>query len=709
MESPSVGPIIKQDPDRDESADEHLPHHGSEGESSWHEDEREDELEDEFSSGSDSKSRLPDYASAQVTARSATQYRSEVEGNLPGSREGSPADDGGNAGMSFGQRRRLKRDPATSDLEEGDFKRLRSSYHDSARKLLNGEIRELVSYSDRAYGELRPSRIGVLDWTSAEKETFFTALSRYGRDNVQEISVRIGTKSAVEVQEYLQLLHSGMKERALDNARTSLLGTVDVPAALQLSEELCAALERGADELASRQERWEDQEESRKWGKFWLLSADVNHQIKQWGEFWLDSASSSQQDGIKAAQGEMGHRWQGFMRAMQLFDLENWLELSTRVFMNPSSPREAENWQNLAEEGKQPAIRTTAFLDFHRLAVDLTKKLVSATIFVTMSRLRAMTPGSFHRKDHVKQEDVEAAVKMLGLQANREQFWIGCARRCNLEVHRRLALAVHLRGAMDYDKVEKLLSSEDYSKYRVFHQHPIGEEHSASSSDTYSEVEEGGSDRMKHERRRPSISDSSSADDGSSQEYPMRDLASEYMKEFELDYREPIDPSDSEFDRPQKHHNRFSKRAEEDEIRGRGHDAHAEAADLKASLEEEHRLWEMLELEPPFPIKPELLQVPERPMEDRKTHQALTDWRTRIEYISEWDGLEALPPPGAFTRPSNLPQHGGTQYSSAKRVQEHLESEAPVTFSISPQKSDDSGEEREYSGSGVETETASST
>src|SRR5947207_9332026 len=58
-----------------------------------------------------------------------------------------------------------------------------------------------------------------------------------------------------------------------------------------------------------------------------------------------------------------------------LFCLSCWLELSERLFMNPGRRLES-NWHNMAAEGERPALTYAAFVDFHDLAVSLTRRLI---------------------------------------------------------------------------------------------------------------------------------------------------------------------------------------------------------------------------------------------------------------------------------------------------------------------------------------------
>jgi RNA polymerase I-specific transcription initiation factor RRN5 len=345
------------------------------------------------------------------------------------------------------------------------------------------------------------------------------------------------------------------------------------------------------------------------------------------------------------------------------------------VFMNPAPPREDENWRFLVEQDEEPSIRATAFQDFHNLAISITKRLVSATIFCAMSRLRALDSKSFNRYEMVKVPDVEAAAKTIGLKVNSDEFWIGCPRRCNLEMYPTISALASDSPAMDYDEVENMLRGEkrtsNHSPYPT-----DGEADSLSSSAAVSYTDErqspyptdGEADSLSSsaavsytdERQSPDLDHSGSESELEADEDhesiilkdpPVRDLASEYLEGVMLENYGPIDPSDSEYEHAHKHQERMLKRAQAKEKLAEAHEEYAEAFDLQASLIEEQRLWEVLKQDPPFTIKPENIELPEEPKQFRTEGEELLDWRNRLQFWSEWETLEQPIPSFAFSNP----------------------------------------------------------
>src|ERR1700739_3564239 len=79
-------------------------------------------------------------------------------------------------------------------------------YSDDYRRLLNATIADaaagIVYDSD---GPLLPNYVGASLWTAVEKERFFNALARCGKDDIHKIAGYVGTKTEVEVRAYMLL------------------------------------------------------------------------------------------------------------------------------------------------------------------------------------------------------------------------------------------------------------------------------------------------------------------------------------------------------------------------------------------------------------------------------------------------------------------------------------------------------------------------
>lgn len=449
--------------------------------------------------------------------------------------------------------------------------------------LLNSDINNAIArnVSDDNI-KLERSQIGSSVWTGSEKDKFFITLSRMGRDNVKAISTHIGTKSELEVQEYMQLLHTEFIKRRIDGR---MLELPDFTAAFEISEECSKELERAADRLASLQEKSESGVEREKWGDSWLLTPEISH--------WLNKRRN--QDGGNKAIDEV-------LPAANLFNLDKWLELSDRIFMNPSDSEQ--NWESIGDE--PPSIRATAFEDFHSLAVFITKKLVSTTLYCTMSRERATQAQKTKHAD-VTPADVEAAVNILKLAHNSDDFWKKSARRCNLQVVDEDDTTV-----LPYVEVEVDLSS------------------------------------MPHSRRSRSRSTSRPPREGailpSSEETSAGDVESsdDSLAEYEDENEEGGFFSDTE----------RSKVTQDREAKVKAMEAYTESLDQQRGQEEEVRLWNMIGKYPADRLK-EKEEDLVRPRRLVNVFEEQLEWREHVNFRSEWEVMEGVVEEEEFERNRN--------------------------------------------------------
>ncbi|KAI9672507.1 MAG: hypothetical protein M1817_003273 [Caeruleum heppii] len=499
------------------------------------------------------------------------------------------------------------------------IKKLPSAYRDSYRNLLNEMILGINTQGEPPQvSQLPPSQIGLSHWTSQEKEVFFHALTRLGRDNLSGISSAITTKSEPEVAAYLQLLRRGAVERSLSTAARFALVPSDHPAAYEISPECCEALELAGDELAVRQEIHERKQEEKRWKDIWLL----------------DSATAGWIEGHLAA-GNVEDQTEedlGILRpAVRLLRLEMWLQLSNRIFMNPGSPREHENWQRMAEDDdEEPSIRATAFTDFYTLAVSLTRRLTQTALFCAMSRLRAKTP---HRPDllpEVRPCDVHAACDVLRLKRNAEAFWIGAARRGALDVYHEplweLRYTARRKRRLEYDEVEGILRGEIPFVKRRKGGAAIAADSDNAPRDPKSEPSATETDKLLTDG--DSDSDTSPEDITSTSPSPSPS------------YNLPPPPQNPN------HHTLPTNQ-----------DLYATALDQRANHIEERRLWEdVLHQRPPSPFLNSPSPLPdekvekaekgegegymglERPPREKKDIDEMAEWRDGCERLAEWEG-----------------------------------------------------------------------
>ncbi|KAI0161651.1 hypothetical protein GGR52DRAFT_585908 [Hypoxylon sp. FL1284] len=317
------------------------------------------------------------------------------------------------------RRRRAAEEPHLPPL-----KRQKGTLHPKYVSLLNGEIADAAAGIVKAPDDpqLGHSRVGAVLWTAAEKQAYFSALGRLGRDDCAGIAARIGAKSALEVRQYTMLLDEADRTRCAEGGdrRRALLN--DAPAAAELSTELCAALEAAADDAAVRQEEREARLEQKRWGSSsrWLVTASLVPAL----EYQLRERHDQQ----------LLTR----MPFVELFRLGNWLRLSERVFMNSAVVPDG-NWRCASAE--PPAVRATALADFYSLTISLTRRLVSAALFIARSRFKAKQAGDRRAgraiSAVVKARDVHAALASVSMKEGaRREFWARAARRLRLDVYK---------------------------------------------------------------------------------------------------------------------------------------------------------------------------------------------------------------------------------------------------------------------------------
>lgn len=492
-------------------------------------------------------------------------------------------------------------------------KRLKGVYNNDYRELLNTAIHEAAcgDILDE-YPPLLGSQIGSSVWTPEEKDSFFKSLSRLGRHNSRGIALRIGSKSELEVQEYLQLLRQGMIDRW--DLRQQPFDLTDFQAAFEISEECDNMLEKAGDGLAARQEHVEEEKERAKWGDIWLLTKDVCASIEQQRR---EQGERSIEESLPAA---------------NLFDLKTWLELPQTIFMNNGEPREDGNWEAFAEQDEAPAIRATAFEDFHALAVSITRRLISTVLFCTMSRRRAMHSIAIKRAE-VTEDDVEAAVRILGLKNNSFEFWVEIARRNSLNV---FDFDEHSGHDIDltYDEVEAALRQtrrRSRSRSRSISRQPsfIKSAHSSVGAE------------MDQDVPTDSIAESLETDDES-----QYDPESDLLSDSSLDDGEIAGLSDGQVSSRSL---QLKESRERKYKMKRAQDAYIETYDNAANQAEENQLWKLVGPSSPVEIKPEPSEMPDKPKMNMKVPTEV-DWKDKTKYWSPWETLQSPVPEENFTK-----------------------------------------------------------
>lgn len=330
----------------------------------------------------------------------------------------------------------------TNDIaKDGDasVQRIQNEVLRSYRDLLNSAIAEVnTSSEDAGSDHLPPSQIGISFWSTKEKHQFFDAIQSHGPGDIATLATAIGTKCEAEIRAYILLLQEGVRE--CNANATQQFGPADVSAAIEVQFESLQAEELLASAVELRAKAAEEAKEQKRWGDSqWLIDEAAAAAIdERFGDSTIEVTRESQakEDPAETSNGLPDDR-ESDNRAPssdELFNASIFLQLSRSLFMNLKDPEM--NWQTIsetAEDGVRPSMRRTAFNDFHNLVVSFTRRLMQASIFQTLSRLRASTDPRL--RPHVNGFDVAAARETMGLQSQRPEYWAAAIKRCGIEVH----------------------------------------------------------------------------------------------------------------------------------------------------------------------------------------------------------------------------------------------------------------------------------
>ncbi|KAF2089675.1 hypothetical protein K490DRAFT_3532, partial [Saccharata proteae CBS 121410] len=422
------------------------------------------------------------------------------------------------------------------------------------------------------------SVVGVSKWTVAEKQAFFRGLDKYGRDNVPSIAALIQTKSLPEVRDFLLLLQKSLVNLHRHNSHPHQPALHEFPAAIELSEECCKNLDTAGAALAWYQDTYEARREQEKHGDYWLLTPELGELVEERDQEVDAQDSNHGEEDVDEEVDEVLDA----VPAARLFHLKRWIEL---IGLFSANARSEESWNLDTSLEEKLGIYYKAFEDFHRLAVSVTQRLVTAIIFQATNRLR-MTEDYIRVGPYVRRIDVFAAVDVLGLPRSSWDFWIKTPRRLGLQVSKGKGKQ---KRNLSYDEMELELS-RPYGKKR-----PRRGEIWKPEVDVVSE----------HGQAQPN---------GENTNHDLSDMSDTYLDGIDVTDSEP-DPDDP-----------YTQHVE-----------YAERVDQQQSRREERKLWKMLGQDPPPGLLPKPQELPQKPWSRRKTQEELADWRDVLDFKSPWE------------------------------------------------------------------------
>lgn len=475
-------------------------------------------------------------------------------------------------------------------------------YNDRYRKLLNRVVNDVIQQAPSAELEERhDSQIGAVAWSVQEKESFFESIQRLGCHDLAAISRTVGTKTELEILQFISLLEAASTHQQLRDRQKALLDASTLSAAFEISDDCGAALEAAADTLALYQNRENERREKQRHGSHWLLTPKLAKRI----HLCLRKDPNGE---AKIAE---------TVPSAVLLDLKAFLDLSSRLFMN--SGDQDHNWRSFVDSRERPSIFFTAFSDLTYLVLSVTERLVQTAIFLAMSRLRAVEASTYIPSKYVTKQDIRAALAIVGMKADAKEYWIGVAERCKLNIIERRGRVRKRKVSgrqLDYAEVVEVLSKD--RNQRVSRSRSTSKDQSSD----YSDMSESSSMGTSHSG---SIAANLQPESTSEEDMP----SSPALSDSKLTFASPEDVcSQNRLDHAQL--------------------AYMSALDHRNSLEEEQRLWALLEKAPTSQIHPEAIVVPKNPGPERKTSKDLQRWRTTIDYGAEWEMNEAAVPPVDF-------------------------------------------------------------
>jgi hypothetical protein len=295
--------------------------------------------------------------------------------------------------------------------------------------------------------------------------------------------------------------------------------------------------------------------------------------------------------------------------------------LSENVFMHGSRDGSVDNWRAFAEGDETPAVMIQAVADFYDLVVNLSRRVVQATIFLTKSRLRASTSNHHQPVKTVQVEDVLAAREVLNMPANLWMYWTKLPRRYGFKV----VSGSHRRGdtektSLSYDDVEAMLSIRHHRGRRrslssyssASSESDFGSKSSASMSGGQDSDSDGTNGDSIH------VDDSTGTSESPESEGHQQGMASE------------DGDSSQDSDMPSYMSRSKRKRLEEEEA-----DRYLEGIDQQSRRDEEGRIRSMLGFEEGEELDEQPLGSVPKPKRARKTVEDITVWKAT--YQAPWE------------------------------------------------------------------------
>lgn len=638
--------------------------------------------ESSFSKESYRATLLPEDGESPSSEGSSSGESTESEANQAKTAETEPILQVFIQGKRDGNLKALASAPASEDRKTSKTKRLR--YPDRAYvDLLNESILEASGQKQIASEALGPSQIEASYWTSKEKELLFRTLAVRGVGDVQALSQSIRTKSKAEIHVYLSLLQSGVEElnATLPNQRP--FSRVEIPSAFDISAGCEEALQLQADGLIDKLAKQDAGAEQNRYVDVWLIdghyAAETERQLE--AESGGDLPDDQQSGGDGPEHTIQTHQPSpGILSAARLLRPEAFIQLAENIFM-AGMPGDQNRWHDSDQSldfVNGPAIYRTAFDDFHNLAISLTRRLVQATLFQAMTRLRSGDGArtNWRPKPEVIRVDVTTALDILGIDTEGwMKYWARLPRKAGLHVYTdskkyRDGRPSTKNGVkLNYDEVEAelglsmpnpVLSKEVNGYDSELHASELDSDDFTEASEDSPPSEDGMSPVQNEPVEIDELERSSRPD--------IADRADKNALPDPLNMELPQSSPGALEDHAHVWATRKRKRSISQSSFTRAEDQYMEAVDLASSKQEETRLWEeVIQQKPHNLVDSRASDKPEIP---RATIVAATDtrnWRNKVQYEAEWEGVEEPIAESSFV---NMGQIGELGKKRRKKLKE---------------------------------------
>lgn len=485
---------------------------------------------------------------------------------------------------------------------------LTAQYRDVLNDMI-ADARDRTVPLDPALGR---SQIGMSMWSAYEKRVLFGALERYGTGNYPKLVSAVRTKSQHEVQVYLSLLQEGLAAQNSSSPH-KCIRLNDVPAAIEVTEDCETALNAAADTLSSLVEKHEQIEARTKLGDDWLIDEEVADAEDQTYELALASETEVIDDDVSVADAESTSSDRTNLLRSAAF-----LQLSKHLFMNNSEYQEL-NWHYIdpiTDASNEPTMFRRAKDDLHALAISLTSRLVQASIFQAMTRLRAndSSRADWTPLAAVRETDVRSAMQVLNMGPVWHHYWARVARRCRVLV---------------FSDSKKYRDGRPGTKSGL----PLSYEEVEAELDLEGIVAQAGSEH-----------DNSRAVNGTDQ----ADFVADSDAYTDISEDDSDSGDDTEDGRPAMqgfNSTRKRRRPLSSESFARIEDESVEHQDQSRSAQEQIRLWQCLHIEPPQSVIDASVASQQPLPAQAGTDFALnvTGWREVLVYQSAWEHESGTP------------------------------------------------------------------